>query len=99
MGRGLNRNVEWARMKRFFHILLGGATALSALLCVAALALWVRGYWVGDEVYHSRWWRSGPVVRESACWLFAGRGRVGVGHRWQAIRYDPDGHSFDWLFN
>ena len=32
--------------------LLNFLTALSLLLCVAVVALWVRSYWVSDEV---RW--------------------------------------------
>jgi hypothetical protein len=47
--------------RRLFNLL----TALSLLLCVAAVALWVRSYWVADQVRRGRmqspttivWWQ------------------------------------------
>ena len=39
-------------MTRLRNIVLNTATAISVLLCVTALALWIRGEWVED--YASR---------------------------------------------
>ncbi|HEY7119902.1 MAG TPA: hypothetical protein VH475_25155 [Tepidisphaeraceae bacterium] len=37
-------------MRRFAHILVGAATALSAALCVAILVIWARSYVVADNL-------------------------------------------------
>jgi hypothetical protein len=65
----------------FFEV----ATVLSLLLFVVTVALWVRSYRVSDSIYRSRWWIDGSEHHESAWWLMAGRGRVGIGHRRQRI--------------
>jgi hypothetical protein len=73
------------------RILLNAATAGSLLLLAATIFVWVRGYWVGDEIYRNRWWYDGATAaqRESAYWLFNGRGLLGVGHRRQFARVAP----------
>ena len=38
-------------MKRFLRILFNAATALSLMLCVATVMLWVRSYWVDDRFF------------------------------------------------
>jgi hypothetical protein len=38
-----------ADMRRFSCILLNVATVLSLLLCVAAVAMWVRSYWISEQ--------------------------------------------------
>jgi hypothetical protein len=40
------------RVRRLRRIFWNVATAASLLLCAALVALWVRSYWVSDEV---RW--------------------------------------------
>src|SRR5436305_804989 len=37
-------------VKRLLRILLNAATAVSLVLCVATIVLWVRGYWGADGV-------------------------------------------------
>jgi hypothetical protein len=41
-------------VRRLLRILLNAGAVLSLLLCAATLAVWVRSYWVGDLLYHSR---------------------------------------------
>jgi hypothetical protein len=31
------------------------AAAMSLLLCAATIAIWIRSYWVGDQLHRSRW--------------------------------------------
>jgi hypothetical protein len=81
-------------MKRLRHILLNTATTLSLALCVAVIVVWVRSHHVSDSIYRSRWWIDGTERNESAWWLFAGRGQVGIGQRRQQVlqphgRHDP----------
>src|SRR5207248_1902672 len=54
LANGLGRSFRGtiAGVKRLFRILLKAATVLSLLLCVAAIALWLRSYFVVDSV---RW--------------------------------------------
>src|SRR5258706_6639823 len=70
-------------MRRLRRILLNTATALSLALGIAVVVLWVRSYQVSDSIYRSRWWSDGAERNESAWWLFAGRGEMGIGHRRQ----------------
>jgi hypothetical protein len=42
-------------MKRMGRIIYNGATAVSLLLLLATVAVWVRSYWVGDMVYWCDW--------------------------------------------
>src|SRR4051812_35342100 len=70
-------------VRRLYCILLNTAAALSLALAIAVVVLWVRSYVVTDSIYRTRWWSDGREHNESAWWLFAGRGRVGVAHRRQ----------------
>jgi len=72
-------------VRRLRRILLNTATALALALSVAVVVLWVRSYLVSDSIYRSRWWSEGREQNESAWWLFAGRGRVGIGQRRQQV--------------
>jgi hypothetical protein len=58
--------------------LLNLLTALSLLLCVAVVALWVRSYWVADVLQSGRVAFEGPWYTASACWIVSGRGGVRV---------------------
>jgi hypothetical protein len=60
-------------LKRFGRILLNLLTALSLLLFAATIFLWIRGYWVSDEVTREAPSASG---RWSWCFAHAGRGRL-----------------------
>jgi hypothetical protein len=57
-------------MRRLVRILQHGAAALSLLLCVATVALWVRSYWVSDAIH---WWHPTRRVYYSVA---SARGRV-----------------------
>jgi hypothetical protein len=70
-------------MSRLRRIVLNVATVLSLGLGLAAAVLWVRSYLVSDSIYRSRWWSQGREQNESAWWLLAGRGEVGLGSRRQ----------------
>src|SRR5437764_695647 len=70
-------------VRRLRRILLNTATAIALGLGIAVVVLWVRSYVVSDSIYRSRWWSDGAERNESAWWLFAGRGQIGVGHRRQ----------------
>jgi hypothetical protein len=41
-------------LNRLPRILLNCITALSLILCVATVVLWVRSHWIGDMVTSSR---------------------------------------------
>ena len=79
-------------MKRLRHILLNAATAFSALLCLAALALRIRGGWVEDYAYRGRPGGSAAVV-------LSGHGSLWVGTeggwpregRWRVSRESLNG--------
>jgi hypothetical protein len=72
-------------MRRLRRILLNLATVLSLGLGIAVVVLWVRSYLVSDSIYRSRWWIAGGQQDESAWWVMAGRGEVGVGRRRQQL--------------
>lgn len=42
-------------MHRLTRILLNFATALSAALCIATIALWFRGHWSADQIAAGYW--------------------------------------------
>ncbi len=65
--------------------LLNTATGLALALGVAVVVCWARSYVVSDSIYRSQWWIDGSEHNESAWWFFAGRGRVGIGHRRQQV--------------
>jgi hypothetical protein len=58
-------------------------SALSLLLCLSACVVWIRSYVVSDSLYTGIWHFTGILGDESAWWLLAGRGGVGIGHRTQ----------------
>ena len=56
-------------MRRFGRILLNAATAVSLVLCAGALALWVRGYWVGETLeYHRVVYRANVTAWQVISW-------------------------------
>jgi kynurenine formamidase len=57
---------------RFLRILLTAATALSLVLCVASVALWVRSHSLSDH-YRSRWFTA-AVPRGAIVLLWTDRG-------------------------
>jgi hypothetical protein len=60
-------------VRRFFRILRNGLTALSLLLCVAIVVLWVRSYWVEDALV----W----IPQASERWIIASsRGQLAASH-------------------
>ena len=80
-------------MRRLARILLTAVTVLSLLLCVAALALWVRSYWRGDRVDAVI---LGSEYRQTPGWMISvisGRGGFGgsVSH---VTRYYADDDSW-----
>ena len=76
-------------MKHIRRILLHFATALSLLLFIAAATFWIRGYFVSDKFYYSRWRTENHWAKESAYWFVSSRGQVGIAQRLQDIHYDP----------
>jgi hypothetical protein len=70
-------------MRRLLRILLNVATVLSALLCVAAVILWVRSYVVRDAVLlRDIWYQPTGIgvgqLHERDWSLFSSEGRLGV---------------------
>ena len=57
--------------RRLIHLL----TLLSLVLCVAAAALWVRGYWASDVF---GWVAVRPGGGRVAVWVCSGRGGLGL---------------------
>jgi hypothetical protein len=76
-------------VKRIGRILLHLATAISLLIFVAAVTFWVRGYFVSDKFYYSRWQVGDHRAKEAAYWFLSSRGQVGIAQRLQDIQYDP----------
>jgi hypothetical protein len=67
--------------------LLDLLTALSLVLCVAAVAIWVRSYWVWDT-FSCRRVGGADVLAEEGGWLaFVNRGQVGAGFTRNVARY------------
>src|SRR5258706_3460241 len=56
-------------MRRLLRILLNSATGLSLVLCMAAVALWVRSYWVEDRI--------GARVKLNYAYVYCYRGEIG----------------------
>src|SRR5436305_6788207 len=65
-------------MRRVLRILLHAASVLSALICVAVVALWVRGYWSTDRLFSTSVSRVDAGVEGRVMGLIARRGRVGI---------------------
>ncbi|HEY7115987.1 MAG TPA: hypothetical protein VH475_05355 [Tepidisphaeraceae bacterium] len=67
-------------MKRLLRILLNAATAVSLMLCVATIVLWVRSQWSSDELgyRYATVWKDQPAHREVVCQAFQGSIRVGT---------------------
>ena len=74
-------------MTRIFRWLWHALVAMSLLLCLAMGFLWVRSYWVSDDIYWDRWYIQGVTAEESARWLFIHRGQVGTARRVQQITF------------
>jgi hypothetical protein len=71
-------------LRRLFTVL----SALSLLLCVAVVALWVRSYWEGYGLYYATRRPPAPVMT----WGYAARGGLWVG------RMEADYRRPGWTF-
>src|SRR5690242_1670183 len=70
-------------------ILLTGLVGVSALLCVATCAAWVRSRYVGDEFYWENWrYAAGVGFRTDALYVWQARVQVPV----------PPDRQFRWTF-
>ena len=67
-------------VRRLLRILFRAATIVSAVLCAAAAAGWVRSYWRGEVVRWERAGREGSVTRHDGWWVDSAAGSVAVGH-------------------
>jgi hypothetical protein len=81
-------------VRRLGRILFNTLMGLSLLLCLASVALCVRSYWVGDQLYWSRWTSAGmPAspgtlrMHETAVFLVSGRGGLAVEFRIQEVQW------------
>jgi hypothetical protein len=74
-------------VKRIRRVFVQFATALSLLLFLAAAALWIRGYFVSDKLYYSRWRIEDQRAKESAYWFLSSRGQIGIAQRLQDSEY------------
>jgi len=80
--------------------LFASASALSLVLCVATVALWVRSYWIGDEV------KRGTAVGEVRCESLRGLVCFEWGRRYMGVsrvtrwHYEavPNPASYDWPY-
>jgi hypothetical protein len=72
-------------MSRIARFILNGLATASLLLCLATAVLWVRGHFVADRVYYSRWRLSGTTAREGAYWAQSGGGIFVIATRQQAL--------------
>jgi hypothetical protein len=85
-------------VKRLFRILFNPGVAVSLLLCAATLIVWVRSYWVGDQLYRSHWTFEAAAgkpaervrMHETAIFLISGRGGLAVEVRLQDATWRPD---------
>ena len=67
-------------MRRAFNVLFTPLATTSLLLCVAACVLWVRGYFVVDDVQYIRHAGAGRMEDGQAKWsLMSAKGELGVG--------------------
>jgi hypothetical protein len=72
-------------MKRLGRYIFNALAALSLVLCAGTAALWVRGHFVADRAYYSRWRVSGTRAREGAYWVQSGGGVFIIATRQQAL--------------
>jgi hypothetical protein len=72
-------------VKRIGRYIFNGLTVLSLLLCVGTSGLWVRGYFVADRGYYSRWRVGGTTASEGAYWVQSGGGIFIIATRQQAL--------------
>ena len=56
--------------------LLNFVASLSLVLSAAALLLWVRSYWWGDNFNVARWTTDGSIIHQRAVHLVSGKGGV-----------------------
>lgn len=84
-------------MRRWLGRIFCLPAGLSALFCLAIIALWVRGYWVSDDVTRAM----GNQAKNAWSWTFfhSGRGRVVlVRHTidyWPGLMHDADGVEWE----
>ena len=65
-------------MRKAWRILLYALTALSAVLCVAMICLWVRGYWVTDRFMTTHVRGNGAAIEFRNLDLISKRGYIGA---------------------
>jgi hypothetical protein len=64
----LAQESKMAGMKRSRRFILNALTMLSAVLCVAVVALWARSYSTGDGIGHEHQWKVDTVRRSIYYW-------------------------------
>ncbi len=87
-------------MRRLFTVL----AVFSLILCAAITAIAVRSYWVGDQIYRSRWMftpapgnPSATRMHETAVFLISSRGGLAVEVRLQDSIYPRKSFAMaDW---
>ena len=79
IGEGQPRNaVQCHRVRRLFRILLNALTALSLLLFVATVVLWVRSADTIDEFEYHRYVRAGAAVHRLTWSITSINGGIGI---------------------
>jgi hypothetical protein len=83
-------------MRRIGRYILNALTVLSLVLCVATVALWIRGYVISDEFYRGAYEDIGDRTYWTQDIVFVGRGGVGVmrGAQGLSAGFRGLGHSF-----
>jgi hypothetical protein len=76
-------------MRRARRILFNAVTALSLILFLATMVLWVRSYFVSDEVYWHGFEDEGN--RSYWTWNSLDSGRGGIGYTWMTQSSDATG--------
>jgi hypothetical protein len=70
--------------------LLNLLTALSLLLCVAAVVLWMRSYWVTDRLWRQAFEADGGGTYWTQEAVSVGRGGVSIGRAVESFAAEPD---------